>query len=157
MTSLKGPLEGHVSEIMKSQSQIGPMSSSASMHLFRFLLCAILLRVATAWTSYSHHPRQLILFNTDRSDVGTTGSSPGNELVKKSETPQWDDLGWAWGKKRSDLSFHGPPVQDSEQPQTSRSVGTRMGGLSATQLRALQSLVKKENPDWNDLGWAWGR
>lgn len=48
------------------------------------------------------------------------GSSPGSELVKKSETPQWDDLGWAWGKKRSDASFHGPPVQDSEQPQTSR-------------------------------------
>ncbi|KAK6011131.1 hypothetical protein OSTOST_20213 [Ostertagia ostertagi] len=54
-------------------------------------------------------------------------------LPKRDFKPNWDDLGWAWGKRSAptDLSY----------PRRF--------------LRSMQ-LVKK-NPDWHDLGWTWGR
>lgn len=43
----------------------------------------------------------------------------GVYLLKKSDAPQWEDLGWAWGKKRA------APAPAS--------------------------------PQWDDLGWSWGK
>lgn len=52
-------------------------------------------------------------------------------MEKRDVKQEWEDLGWAWGK-RSD-------------PQM---VPRRF-------LRALHPI--KKNPDWGDLGWTWGR
>ena len=54
-----------------------------------------------------------------------------NLMEKRDVKQEWEDLGWAWGK-RSD-------------PQM---VPRRF-------LRALHPI--KKNPDWGDLGWTWGR
>ncbi|CAJ0582345.1 unnamed protein product, partial [Mesorhabditis spiculigera] len=51
-------------------------------------------------------------------------------LNKRDVQPEWEDLGWAWGK-RSDPNMR-----------------VRM-------LRSLQPM--KKNPEWHDLGWTWGR
>uniref|UniRef100_A0A183FPU4 FAD_binding_7 domain-containing protein n=1 Tax=Heligmosomoides polygyrus TaxID=6339 RepID=A0A183FPU4_HELPZ len=48
-------------------------------------------------------------------------------MAKRDIKPNWEDLGWAWGKRSYPRRF----------------------------LRSMQ-LVKK-NPDWHDLGWTWGR
>ncbi|ETN84355.1 hypothetical protein RB195_013760 [Necator americanus] len=53
-------------------------------------------------------------------------------MPKREIKPDWEDLGWAWGKRS---------VPDSVYPQRF--------------LRPMQ-LVKK-TPDWHDLGWTWGR
>jgi len=65
-----------------------------------------------------------------------------SRLLKKSEIPQWEELGWAWGKRSAPL------------PE-SHSISYRSDGSSGrSNIRSLQS---KEAPDWQDLGWAWGR
>ncbi|WKY11096.1 hypothetical protein Q1695_002997 [Nippostrongylus brasiliensis] len=57
------------------------------------------------------------------------GSAPFG-MPKREMKPDWEDLGWAWGKRSV-----------AEYPRRF--------------LRSM-SMVKK-NPDWHDLGWTWGR
>ncbi|CAJ0590813.1 unnamed protein product [Cylicocyclus nassatus] len=66
--------------------------------------------------------------------IEVTFSYPRNTdmLPKRDIKPDWEDLGWAWGKRSS---------PDSTFPRRF--------------LRSMQ-LVKK-TPDWHDLGWTWGR
>ncbi|KHJ90618.1 hypothetical protein OESDEN_09533 [Oesophagostomum dentatum] len=59
-------------------------------------------------------------------------SAEAMSLPKREIKPDWEDLGWAWGKRS---------VSDTLYPRRF--------------LRSMQ-LVKK-NPDWHDLGWTWGR
>ena len=63
-------------------------------------------------------------------------------LNKKSSdvaNPQWEDLGWAWGKL---LSLFIP--------------NEILGKRSAPD-HAYNFVASKRNPDWHDLGWTWGR
>ncbi|CAL2047571.1 unnamed protein product [Caenorhabditis brenneri] len=53
-------------------------------------------------------------------------------LLQPENNPEWNQLGWAWGKRSA---------PGSEIPR-------RL-------VRALHPV--KKNPDWNDLGFAWGR
>ncbi|RCN31141.1 hypothetical protein ANCCAN_14742 [Ancylostoma caninum] len=55
-----------------------------------------------------------------------------DSMPKREIKPDWEDLGWAWGKRSA---------PDAMYPRRF--------------LRSMQ-LVKK-NPDWHDLGWTWGR
>ncbi|KIH44102.1 hypothetical protein ANCDUO_25884 [Ancylostoma duodenale] len=59
-------------------------------------------------------------------------SSAIDSMPKREIKPDWEDLGWAWGKRSA---------PDAMYPRRF--------------LRSMQ-LVKK-NPDWHDLGWTWGR
>ncbi|CAD5224624.1 unnamed protein product [Bursaphelenchus okinawaensis] len=72
--------------------------------------------------------------------ISLTQSSPvdrGN-LKKASDNPQWEDLGWAWGKRSVAVE-----LVDPEDVMLQRYV------------RSLKAI--KKNPDWHDLGWAWGK
>uniref|UniRef100_A0AC34FF26 Uncharacterized protein n=1 Tax=Panagrolaimus sp. ES5 TaxID=591445 RepID=A0AC34FF26_9BILA len=85
-------------------------------------------------------------------------------LLKKSDA-RWEDLGWAWGKRSNDEYF---------LPQTSETGGESSEGaakileaeaaaalknshqlISERQTRSMKQV--KKNPDWHDLGWAWGK
>jgi len=133
--------------------------------------------------------------------VGLVGSGQ-QRLLKKSQNPQWEDLGWAWGKRSDpkaaaqwdDLGWAWGKRSESSHVAGGKGSGTEWEDLgwawgkrssspaerlslksvaeniandaetvkhnqqhmSPTQFRAIQSLSKK-NPDWHDLGWAWGR
>uniref|UniRef100_A0A1I7T6A2 Uncharacterized protein n=1 Tax=Caenorhabditis tropicalis TaxID=1561998 RepID=A0A1I7T6A2_9PELO len=76
---------------------------------------------------------------TEAASLYLTGQPASDRMAKRSAllapeaNPDWNQLGWAWGK---------------------RSVG---GGSEIPRrlVRALHPV--KKNPDWNDLGFAWGR
>ncbi|VDM80008.1 unnamed protein product [Strongylus vulgaris] len=69
--------------------------------------------------------------------------------IKRDIKPDWEDLGWAWGKRSAPddmvnvLCFTHVPFAIYPFQYHRRF------------LRSMQ-LVKK-NPDWHDLGWTWGR
>uniref|UniRef100_A0A8R1DHM2 Uncharacterized protein n=1 Tax=Caenorhabditis japonica TaxID=281687 RepID=A0A8R1DHM2_CAEJA len=50
------------------------------------------------------------------------------------QEPDWNQLGWAWGKRSADNNDEALPRR---------------------LIRALHAV--KKNPDWQDLGFAWGR
>ncbi|EYC03669.1 hypothetical protein Y032_0092g2552 [Ancylostoma ceylanicum] len=82
-------------------------------------LLVIALLIAILQTTFT--------YNLKSSVTGAIDSMPKREIK-----PDWEDLGWAWGKRSA---------PDAMYPRRF--------------LRSMQ-LVKK-NPDWHDLGWTWGR
>lgn len=86
--------------------------------------------------------------------------------------PQWDDLGWSWKKKRAERQNADEEEEDQQQPTAEamninegRGGGGR-GGVTAkawkvwtfdNEKRASAAVAAAQQPDWHDLGWAWGR
>ena len=90
---------------MESASKTAAALTMPQPKLLAIALLALLLGVAQCWP------------------IAETDSRAANVLLlKKSDAPQWEDLGWAWGKKRS-----------APQP------------------------VAAVAPQWDDLGWSWGK
>jgi len=85
-------------------------------------------------------------------------SESSNVAGGKGSGKEWEDLGWAWGKRspsvagRLSLKSVAENIADGEAIK----YYSQQQHISPTQFRAIQSLSKK-NPDWHDLGWAWGR
>jgi len=114
--------------------------------------------------------------------VSLVGSGQ-QRLLKKSQNPQWEDLGWAWGKrsdpkaaaqwddlgwawgKRSESSHVGGKGSGTEWEDLGWAWGKRSANPAErlslkhnqhmSQLRAMAR--RSESADWHDLGWAWGR
>ena len=70
----------------------------------------------------------------------------GNRLLKKASKPvEWDDLGFAWGKRSA------PPMA-LEVPE-----GSPLEQLSRQRFVRSWKPAKKTNAlEWEDLGWTWG-
>ncbi|KAL3083154.1 hypothetical protein niasHS_010956 [Heterodera schachtii] len=95
-------------------------------------------------------------------------------VLKKSESPQWEDLGWAWGKRslpNSEKSAQSSANWDDLGWAWGKRSSAGGGGeaairrekahvtdpiLSVVANRVVRSM-SKQSPDWHDLGWAWGR
>uniref|UniRef100_A0AC35G7I1 Uncharacterized protein n=1 Tax=Panagrolaimus sp. PS1159 TaxID=55785 RepID=A0AC35G7I1_9BILA len=83
-------------------------------------------------------------------------------LLKKSDA-RWEDLGWAWGKRSNDEYFL-PQTSESEMPSEGAAAVIEAAEaahknsheiINDRQTRSMKQV--KKNPDWHDLGWAWGK
>ncbi|CAP37362.1 Protein CBR-NLP-42 [Caenorhabditis briggsae] len=83
----------------------------------------------TVMQLYATHAASLYLTGLPLESERTVKRSA---LLQPENNPEWNQLGWAWGKRSAPAS---------EIPR-------RL-------VRALHPV--KKNPDWNDLGFAWGR
>uniref|UniRef100_A0A183BJD5 Uncharacterized protein n=1 Tax=Globodera pallida TaxID=36090 RepID=A0A183BJD5_GLOPA len=130
------------------------------------LLALLALPSAFAWNSRT--------FGGLDPNSGGGGGTRRLYMLKKSESPQWEDLGWAWGKRSGGPNSAAPSPQNSANwDDLGWAWGKRSpaeGGEAARRAKAhredpIVSMMSnrvvrsmtKQSPDWHDLGWAWGR
>uniref|UniRef100_A0A914YV98 Uncharacterized protein n=1 Tax=Panagrolaimus superbus TaxID=310955 RepID=A0A914YV98_9BILA len=85
-------------------------------------------------------------------------------LLKKSDA-RWEDLGWAWGKRSNDEYFL--PQNSEIEGESEGAAAEKISEAEAEALKNSRQLINerqtrsmkqvKKNPDWHDLGWAWGK
>uniref|UniRef100_A0A914WAD1 Uncharacterized protein n=1 Tax=Plectus sambesii TaxID=2011161 RepID=A0A914WAD1_9BILA len=95
----------------------------------------LLLLVATDAVEIEDKRAQSVMYEQNGLPRMRFGRSSGGPTAEYQDVkrPQWDDIGWVWGK---------------------RAAWSSQGTWNA---RPGRPGVVKKNPDWHDLGWTWGR